>query len=74
MRYARPGLTVEQRAFIVGEEGICPECEAPVRWNDIDHEWFICEQCIHDIVRAGEADRARLNNDLYVHARQREDA
>lgn len=43
-------LTVDQRAFVVGEEGICPECEEKVAWSDIDKNWYMCETCVNAIV------------------------
>lgn len=44
-------LTLEQRAFVVGEQGICPACEKEVEWADIDTDWYVCKECINMIQR-----------------------
>lgn len=49
-------LTLEQRAFICGEEGICPSCEQQVDWKDIDHTFYVCKDCMAQINENPEVD------------------
>lgn len=42
-------LTLEQRAQVCGEEGICPSCEREVEWANIDHTFYVCEDCMAEI-------------------------
>lgn len=46
-------LTIDQKAFIAGEEGVCPECEKKVAWSDLDKNWYMCASCVDDIVNGG---------------------
>ncbi len=43
-------LTADQRAFIIGEEGICPECEAELKWMDMNTTWYMCNKCVNEII------------------------
>lgn len=52
--YTRP-LTLDQRAFIVGEQGICASCEKQVEWSDIDPTWYVCGDCMNDILNPERA-------------------
>ena len=47
-------LTVDQRAFIVGEEGICPGCGNEVEWKDVDPTFYVCEYCMANVVNNPE--------------------
>lgn len=47
-------LTLEQRAFIAGEQGICPTCEQEVDWKDLDPTFYVCEDCMAAIVNHEE--------------------
>lgn len=42
-------LTLEQRAYVVGDQGICPVCEKEKDWSEINHSWFVCNECVHDM-------------------------
>ena len=43
-------LTAEQRAFVVGEEGLCPECERELKWSAMNAVWYMCQKCVDEIV------------------------
>lgn len=43
-------FSIDQRAQIVSEECICPECEKPVAWSDIDKDWFVCDACLYSLL------------------------
>lgn len=43
-------LTLDQRAFVVGEEGVCPLCGVEVEWSDISTDWYVCFQCLHTLM------------------------
>lgn len=53
--YTRP-LTLEQRAYVVGEEGICPCCMKEVAWKDIDTTFYVCEDCMANVVNGDNTD------------------
>lgn len=39
-------LNIEQRAFVVGEEGVCPICGREVEWDEVDPSWYVCVSCM----------------------------
>lgn len=41
-------LTREQRAFVCGDEGICPACQREVEWADVDTNLYICKTCLEE--------------------------
>lgn len=49
-------LTAEQRAYVVGEEGICPECERELKWSNMNAVWYMCQKCVDQIVNGVELD------------------
>lgn len=53
MKYSEH-LSLDQRAFIAGDEGICPECERTVQWADIDKQWYLCNDCVHMLLHLSE--------------------
>lgn len=48
----KSALTVEQRLFVLGEQGICPECEREVEWSQVDTEWGVCTTCMGKFMAA----------------------
>lgn len=63
--YTRP-LTLEQRAFIVGEEGICPACDKEVEWSKIDTSFYVCEDCMATIVNGSEDDPRVVEENAHI--------
>jgi hypothetical protein len=53
-------LNIDQRAFVVGDQGICPECEEPVEWSDIDPNWYLCNDCVFDLLHTSPAHIAHV--------------
>ena len=62
-------LNIEQRAFIVGDEGVCPLCGREVDWGDIDSRWYCCVQCINE----WHDPRDDINHEVRVLAQRTED-
>ena len=53
-------LNIDQRAVIVGDQGICPECEREIEWADIDSNWYLCNDCVEDLIARGPVEVAML--------------
>lgn len=65
----RTNLNIDQRAYIVGEQGICPECERNVDWSDIDPNWYLCNDCVCELLAGGPAVVAHQRlRDLSLHS------
>lgn len=52
-------LNIDQRAYVVGAQGICPECEVEVEWTDVDPNWYVCKPCVDRLMHGPAYDVAK---------------